>query len=151
MKMQPLLYRLETAWVDFNQSYLGLTDEQMQMPGVTPGWSVKDILAHITVWDEETLKALPMILAGRQPTPYLRSFGGLDAFNALMTEQKRPIPLPEILRQLNETHRQLVRYVESVPPDQIARETPFRQRLRMDTYSHYPEHARAIRLWREQL
>jgi hypothetical protein len=151
MKMQQLLYKLETAWVDFNRSYFGLTNDLMHVPGVTPGWSVKDILAHVTVWDAETLKALPMILEGRQPIPDLRAYGGLDAFNALMTEQNRHIPLPEILRQLDETHCQLLHYVESAPLDQIERETPFRQRLRMDTYSHYPEHARSIRLWRELL
>ena len=30
------------------------------------------------------------------------------------------------------------------------RETRFRRRLRLDTYSHYPKHARAIREWRER-
>jgi hypothetical protein len=37
-----------------------------------------------------------------------------------------------------------------VPEDQIARETRIRRRLRLDTYSHYPKHAEAIRKWRER-
>ena len=41
-------------------------------------------------------------------------------------------------------------FVESVPEDQIRSDTPFRHRLRMDTYSHYPKHTEAIRKWRTE-
>jgi hypothetical protein len=34
---------------------------------VTGDWSVRDILAHMTTWEEETLGHLPIILAGGQP------------------------------------------------------------------------------------
>jgi hypothetical protein len=37
-----------------------------------------------------------------------------------------------------------------VPEEQFARETRFRRRLRLDTYRHYLEHARAIREWRAE-
>jgi len=41
--------------------------------------------------------------------------------------------------------------IESVPEDQFRSETPFRHRLRLDTYSHYRKHADAIRKWRAHL
>ena len=112
-------------------------------------WSVKDILAHVTTWEEEALKYLPLILTGGKPPRYIR-YGGIDAFNAQMAEQKRGLSLSGVQRQLNETHRRLLDYLQSVPEEHIARETRFRRRLRLDTYSHYPEHARAIREWRER-
>jgi hypothetical protein len=37
-----------------------------------------------------------------------------------------------------------------VPEDQFIRETRFRRRLRLDTYSHYLMHAEAICSWRAQ-
>ena len=46
--------------------------------------------------------------------------------------------------------RRLIDYLHSVPEEHFTRETPFRHRLRLDTYSHYPLHARAIREWRER-
>jgi len=55
-----------------------------------------------------------------------------------------------VLRQLDDTHRRLIDFIESAPDDQFIRETRFRHRLRLDTYSHYPKHAEAIRKWREQ-
>jgi hypothetical protein len=49
-----------------------------------------------------------------------------DAFNALMTEQKKHLSLPEVLRQMEVTHRRLIDYVEGVPEDQFREETRFR-------------------------
>jgi hypothetical protein len=51
---------------------------------------------------------------------------------------------------MDETHAKLMKYISSMPEEQFATETPFRHRLRLDTYSHYPIHSQAIREWREQ-
>ncbi len=112
-------------------------------------WSVKDILAHVTTWEEEALKYLPLILTGGKPPRYSQ-YGGIDAFNAQMAEQKRGLALSEVQRQLDETHRRLLDYIRSVPEEHFTQETRFRHRLRLDTYSHYPQHAKAIREWRER-
>jgi hypothetical protein len=149
MDRQQLLKRLDRAWAAIKESYAGLSDSQLTEPGVTGRWSVKDILAHVTTWEEEALKFLPLILEGGRPPRYIQ-YGGIDAFNAQMTEQKRGLSLSDVLRQLDETHRRLTDYVQSAPEGQFTRETPFRRRLRLDTYSHYPKHAKAIREWREQ-
>src|SRR5258706_9883640 len=103
--------------------------------------------AHVTTWEEEALKYLPLIITGGRPPRYIQ-YGGIDAFNAQMTEQKRGLALSDVLRQLDETHRRLIDYIRSVPEEHFSRETRFRRRLRLDTYSHYPQHAKAIREWR---
>src|SRR5262249_33762384 len=126
-----------------------LSDSQLTKPGVAEDWSVKDILAHVTTWEEEALKYLPLIVAGGQPPRYA-TYGGLDAFNALRTEQKRSLSLADALKQQDEIHRQLIDYLQSVPEEQFTGETRFRHRLRLDTYSHYPLHTRMIREWLEK-
>ena len=148
MDKQQLLKQLEKAWMALKESYAGLSDSQMTEPGVMDNWSVKDILAHVTTWEEEALKYLPLIITGGRPPRYSQS-GGIDAFNAQMTEKKRGFTLSDVLKQLDDTHRQLIDYIQSVPEEQFTRETRFRHRLRLDTYSHYPGHSRAIREWRE--
>ena len=67
-----------------------------------------------------------------------------------MIEQKRNLSLSEVLQQRDETHSQLIAFIQSVPKDQIAQKTRFRRRLRLDTYGHYQKHADAIRKWRDQ-
>ena len=149
MKKQQVLNKFEQAWTAFNGSYAGLTDEQMMQPGVIEKWSVRDILAHVSWWEQEALKHLPHILLGLHPPRYSVVYGGIDAFNAQMTELKRELSLAEVRAQLDETHQKLVEYLQSVPEEQFTTETRFRHRLRLDTYSHYPIHTRAIWEWRE--
>ena len=150
MKKRQLLNKLGQAWATLKESYAGLTDEQLVESGVTGDWSVRDILAHVSWWEEEALKYLPHILEGGRPPRYSVLYGGIDAFNARMTEEKAGLDLSEVLNQLDETHLRLVEYVSSAPEEQFISETRFRRRLRLDTYSHYPIHARAIREWRER-
>jgi len=147
MNRSQLLEKLDKRWTEFNESYAGLSDSQMTESRVTGDWSVKDIIAHVTWWEEEALNHLPLIIKGGRPPRYSTKYGGIDAFNARMTEQKQGLSLSEILKQMDETHRRLVDYVLSVS-EQFTRETRARRRLRLDTYSHYPKHAKAIREWR---
>jgi hypothetical protein len=151
MRKGQVLDKIERAWKAFKESYAGFTDAQLLQPGVTEDWSVKDILAHVSTWEDETLKHLPHVLQGVRPPRYSVLYGGIDAFNAQMTERKRSLSLSEVLRQLDETHARLVEYVQSAPEEQFTKETRFRRRLRLDTYSHYPIHTQAIREWRLKL
>jgi hypothetical protein len=150
MDRRQLLQRLEKAWLEFKESYAGLPDSQILEPGVQGKWSVRDILAHVTTWEEEALTHLPLILKGGRPPRYSIKYGGIDAFNALMTERKRDLPLSEVRRQLDEVHSRLIDYVSGAPEEVFTQETRFRRRLRLDAYGHYPKHARAIRAWRER-
>ncbi len=144
-----LLKRLDSAWTVFKESYAGLPDSRLLEPGVLGDWSVKDIIAHVTTWEEEALKHLPHIIEGGRPPRYV-TYGGIDAFNARMTEQKRDLSLSDVQVQLDATHRRLIDFIQSVPDDHLRSTTRFRRRLRLDTYSHYPLHAEAIREWRRQ-
>lgn len=150
MNKQQLLAKIEKAWASFNAAYARLSEEQMVAPGVTGEWSVKDLLAHVTTWEEEALKTLPLILRGERIPRYADVYGGLDAFNALKAAEKHTLTLDETVRALEATHGQLVAYVRDAPDEEIVRETRFRRRLRLDTYSHYPIHEKAILVWREE-
>lgn len=150
MKRQQMLDRLDSAWKDFEESYAGLSDAQMMIPRVTGEWSVRDIIAHVTWWEEEALKHLPVIRAGGSSPRYSVTYGGIDAFNAMMTQERRHLSLAQVLQQHDEVHARLMDYVGAAPEELFTRETRFRRRVRFDAYGHYPIHARAIRAWRER-
>jgi hypothetical protein len=149
VRARQVLERLDKSWEDLRQSYAGLSDAELLETGVTSAWSVRDIIAHVTWWEEEALTHLPLILAGGRPPRYSVTYGGIDAFNARMTEQRKHLSLAEVLRQRDDVHHRLVEFIESVPDEHLAGETRFRRRLRLDTYGHYPKHARGIRRWRD--
>jgi hypothetical protein len=149
MNRQQLLNRLDTAWVAFQASYEGLASARLMEPGVAGDWSVKDIIAHVTWWEEEALRHLPLIMTRDRPPRYSVTYAGIDAFNAMMAERKRDLSLSDVLTQQDDTHQRLIDFIQSVPEDQLTRETRFRRRLRLDTYSHYPIHTKTIEEWRQ--
>lgn len=149
MNKEQLLKRLDQAWEDLKESYAGLSEIELVEPGVSEDWSIKDIIAHISWWEEEALKHLPLILANGRPPRYSVTYGGINAFNALMMQKRRSLSLLDVLRQRDETHQRLIDYIQLAPEDQIVHETRFRRRLRLDTYHHYAEHTEAIWYWRQ--
>lgn len=151
MKKQQLIENLEASWQALKDTTLGLSDAQMITPGVTGNWSVKDILAHITWWEEEALKYLPLILQGGHPPCYSIMYGGIDAFNAQMTELRRGWSLAQVRERLDLTHQRLMEFIREVPEEQFKTETRFRRRLRADSFGHYPLHTQAILAWRERM
>src|SRR5262245_51660766 len=123
MNKTQLLKQLDKRWKEFNESYAGLSASEMTAPGVTGSWSVKDIIAHVTWWEQEALKHLPLINEGGRPPTYAATYGGIDAFNAMKTEQKRGLSLSDVITQLDETHQQLRSYIQSAPEEQFTRAT----------------------------
>ena len=147
-RREKLLETIDGAWNDLVASIDGLTDEEMRRSGVVGEWSVKDILAHVTTWEGEALKHLPEIAQGKPQQRYKDVYGGLDAFNSLKFAENRERSLDEVRARLNETHQQLLDYLDTVPDELLHSRERFRTRLRWDTYSHYPIHAEHIREWR---
>lgn len=149
-QVKRLLERLDAAWTALRDSYADMPDSRLVQPGVVEDWSVKDILTHVTTWEEEALRHLPLLIAGGTPPRYAAQ-GGIDAFNARATENGRRLSLAEVLRRRDETHARLIDFIRGQPDGTFGGRTRARRRLRLDTYGHYPEHTAAIRAWRERL
>lgn len=148
-RIDRLIAKVNTAWTDFHEAYAGISDDDLMIPGVCGDWSIRDLIAHVTWWDAEALKHLPLVLESGTPPRYSVTYGGIDAFNAMKTQEKRGLSLEEVRREADETHGRLIAYLESVPLDKLTGNSKFTHRLRLDTYGHYPIHEADIREWRE--
>jgi hypothetical protein len=144
-----LLRRIDREWNGFLASFEGLPERDILEPGVVGEWSVRDLMAHVTTWEEEALANLPLILEGRRTPRYAR-YGGIDAFNALTTEKKSGLTLDRVGDDLEATHRRLLEYLSGVPETALASGTRFYRRLRLDTFNHYREHGGQIEAWRRK-
>ncbi len=142
------LAKLDREWSAFRESWAGLADDQIEEPRTLGDWSIKDVIAHITIWEQEALKHLPTIAEGGR-TPRYAAVGGIDAFNDRAIEARRQLSLTEICQLAGDVHERLTGYLQSVPEEMFSSTARFRRRLRLDTYGHYPLHADAVRAWRD--
>ncbi len=150
MDKSGLLKRLEKAWEELKDSYADLGEQELLESGVTGDWSVKDIVAHVSSWEEEALTYLPVILEGGKPPKYSVLYGAIDTFNARMTQENRKLSLSEVIQRRDFIHAKLLEFIGEVQQEYFLKENRFRRRLRLDTYGHYREHAQAIKNWKER-
>jgi uncharacterized damage-inducible protein DinB len=144
MKKERVLNQLENEWQAFFQSFAELPDDVLIEPDVVGIWSIRDVLAHMSTWEEEALKALPRILEGKR----LPRYGSIDAFNAREQERRRSLSLAQVKGELDTTHRRLIAFLESLSESAFTER--FVHRLRLDTLKHYREHAGQIAAWRQK-
>ena len=147
MNRRQILQRLERGWRELHESLDGLSHEEMVEPVFDGGWSVKDLLGHVTTWEEEAIKAMDLMARG-QPQPRYRQYRGIDGFNAWQSEKKAGLSLEDVQSQLMETHHMLMSVVAEMSEEHWATETRIRRRLRIDTYGHYRLHCEQIMAWR---
>jgi Mycothiol maleylpyruvate isomerase N-terminal domain len=86
-------------------------------PGLGGGdWSPKDLLGHLTSWEQYALAAMGAWVDGR-PAPIdlaIRS-DGLNRVNRDAVEMKRDRPLRQILEEFEDIHEELHRALGAVP------------------------------------
>jgi len=149
MDKQKTLKNVEKSYQSFLKSYTGLTADQLQLPGVTGEWSVRDILAHVADWENEMLRRIPILLGESADALYPAEYTDADDFNAQMTARHTGWDLQEVLFYQSKAHKALMERLEQVPDPWYDGRRRFTKHLRGNTTDHYTEHATAIREWRK--
>ncbi len=112
------------------------------------GWSVKDALAHVTAWEQLCMK---WIREGRRDEgPF--DDASINAFNRRLYEERREIPLADVLATSKRSTGEMVEMVEGLSEDVLAAEpawnaVPLWQVVRWNADEHYREHIEQIGHW----
>lgn len=79
-------------------------------------WSAKDLLGHLTSWEEHALDALKAWRRG-EPSPVQQALRahGLNAVNAENVAADRDRSSPTVRRRFDDVHRRLVTEIRSMP------------------------------------
>jgi hypothetical protein len=140
MRKEKVLEHFDLEWRAFLHSFEGLPDELLTRPYTIGKWSIRDLLTHITTWEEEALKAVPLILAGNRLPRYSR-YGGIDAFNAREQSKKQDLPIKQVKSDLYAVHQKLISCLLEIPEADYIGIKRLSHRVRLDTYAHYRIHA----------
>ena len=65
MEKSKLLALLDARWNAFQEAWRGLTPQELAVEKAVGEWSVRDVIAHVAIWEEENLKNLPLIVEGK--------------------------------------------------------------------------------------
>lgn len=160
MNKPELLTALRKSHEDFLQAIEGLTEEEMNEPGVNGDWSVKDILSHLTRWEAELVKLLWQTSQGITPSGLAISATSeeVDELNARWVQEDRERSLSQVLEDLHGVRKQTIRRVEALSEEDLTDakryawlgEVPLWKWIAIESYEHEAEHLSQIQAWREK-
>ena len=78
-------------------------------------WSVKDLLTHLVGWDITNLQAIQEILAGQPPAFFQFFDKDWQSYNARLVAEYKIEPFMALLASLEDSHRQLITFLEGLP------------------------------------
>jgi len=101
----------------------GIPDGDLEVPSTIGGgnWSAKDLLGHITTWEETALATTDGWRRGERPSiedTFLAD--GVDGFNAAAVSRKAADPLDGIRRRFDEVHAELAASIRATTDEEWA-------------------------------
>jgi hypothetical protein len=156
-----ILDRIKNARVPLDELIAQLTEEQMLQPGVENKSSVKDLLAHITTWEQHLVRRLAAAVKDKAAQVYVIDPGepwepgGLDAVNEYIFMRNAQLPLQQVLSDFHRSLLDVLRAVDALSeqdlfdPQGLAQVFgyPVERVIGEDTFYHYPDHIKSIREW----
>lgn len=133
-----------------------LIDEIGAQAEVYPNWQVKELLAHITGWDELLINVLNAYLENQPPVMLVDK--GLDEFNARVVSQRAALSYEAVCQEWESTRENLKRLVRSIPAERFEEELvmPWGQQGKIKDFirifSHHEiEHEEEIRKQKQEI
>ena len=129
--------------------------ERMEIPGAAGEWSVKQLVAHLTWYEQAVLDGARQVMGGQSFTRPGGALEAMDERNARIAAAAGDRPLAGVLSDSEQVFSDLLTMLARVPdamlndatllglPDDI----PPWMRVANNSYAHYREHAADLRAW----
>lgn len=136
-----------------------LPDAWWDVPGACGYWSIKDIIAHLTSYEQVLVEVLGGFTGATGPTPYLDAYRGPD-FNDAQVEARRSLTVQALLDEYAAAYAQVMALVARIPAETLRQpgtlpwygaEYALDDFLVYAYYGHKREHTAQIAAMRDRL
>jgi tRNA nucleotidyltransferase/poly(A) polymerase len=117
MDQAEFLERIRNGRQKLNEAISGLSEDQIANDLVTPDWALRDLLAHLAAWQGEALRWVEQAAYGEEIVPLINQ--SVDEWNARRVEERRRLPVVEVMQEFNENHDHLLAALEKWPADTV--------------------------------
>ena len=134
-----------------------LNEAQMTATGVNGDWSIKDVLVHLTAWQQRLLADMQAATRGEEAAISTVDITGeeMDRLNEQFYQENKARQVNEVLSDFQSTHTNLLAAVQAMTGEDLTDPhrfawtdgKPLWQFIASETYEHILEHIGAIRRW----
>jgi hypothetical protein len=158
-----LLGTIARSYASWQEVVQRVPRERMTESGFAGEWSLKDVVAHLTVYERWTADNLEADARGER-VPEVVPWGPLDGNTADMDVRNaayyryyRDTPLDEVLEAAQAHHHRLVEAIESVADGDFNQPQKFAwtggqpvwEAIAGNSFEHYDDHQAGVRTWLE--
>ena len=149
MNKAELLASIRRDRARFDALVAGLDAAQLVEPSLEGGWSVKDVFAHVSIW--ERLCSEWFAAAARGETPDRAEVRDVDGFNARAYADAKDRPLADVFAESRLSHEAIVAAIDGMSEAELAGDKrfgwPMWQMASANSDDHYREHIDQIEAW----
>lgn len=131
--------------------------ERLETPLLNDGWSVKDVLAHVSVWERRILRVIAEASRGESvewPEPgFPMTDEGVNAVNERDFESHRNDALPDVVAESQASFDAIIACVDAMPEADVMSAPAWRPQVPLfymiggNAWEHYREHIDQIEAW----
>jgi hypothetical protein len=159
MTQTEMIAMIDASWRELDAAIAGLEETALLEPGVVESWSIKDLLGHVTAWEQLALQYLECWRRGEPPP--VRDWDSTEAYNAREAARRASWTLAQVQDEAADTRRGLHAMLATITDEEWASRVTIRDRERPlgewvggalsgddGPGTHAAEHAAQIRAWR---
>lgn len=108
-----LIAELDEARAEMRQLLKDVEVARIANKELYPTWTIKELLSHITGWDDASIDSLRAVMASRVPlTPAHR---GIDPYNASTVYEREPLSLEQVIAEWEHTREDFKQAIRDLP------------------------------------
>jgi hypothetical protein len=129
--------------------------DRMDIPGVEGDWSVKQLVAHLTWYEQAVVDGAQQLQSSGTFLRHRPAGMSMDEMNAQIAEASRGRSARDVLTEAQEVFERLLVVIAQCPQDLLTDprvlglpdDTPAWMRVANNSYAHYREHEPALQAW----
>jgi hypothetical protein len=115
-----LLKSIKAERKNLENSLKSISDNDMLKTGTPGEWSLQDIMAHVTAWEQKLLGWYEAGLRGEKQTmPDWSQPGLVDSMNLDIYRRNHDHWLKEVRKEFKESYKQILKTVKRIPEEEM--------------------------------